>query len=100
MKATIEVKDRENETLKSTIEVNERDISALRSTIGEALQRAVGALISGSRDAYTYLPESVKKFPAAEALAAEFREAGFERVEYELMTFGIVALHLARKGSN
>jgi len=59
----------------------------------------VGALISGSRDAYTYLPESVKKFPAAEALAAEFREAGFERVEYELMTFGIVALHLARKRS-
>lgn len=57
----------------------------------------VGALISGSRDAYTYLPESVRKFPAAPALAAEFREAGFGQVEYELLTMGIVALHLARK---
>ena len=60
----------------------------------------IGGLISGHRTAYTYLPESVKKFPAAEALAAEFREAGFEQVEDELMTFGIVALHLARKGTN
>jgi demethylmenaquinone methyltransferase / 2-methoxy-6-polyprenyl-1,4-benzoquinol methylase len=57
----------------------------------------IGALISGSRDAYTYLPESVKKFPDAAPLAAEFREAGFGEVEFERMTFGIVALHLARK---
>ncbi len=57
----------------------------------------VGALISGSKDAYTYLPESVKKFPGAEALAGEFREAGYAEVEYERLTFGIVALHLARK---
>ncbi len=57
----------------------------------------VGALLSGSKDAYTYLPESVKKFPVAGVLADEFREAGFGDVEYELLTFGIVALHLARK---
>jgi demethylmenaquinone methyltransferase/2-methoxy-6-polyprenyl-1,4-benzoquinol methylase len=58
----------------------------------------VGALISGSKDAYTYLPESVKKFPVAGVLAEEFKEAGYAEVEYELLTFGIVALHLARKG--
>jgi demethylmenaquinone methyltransferase/2-methoxy-6-polyprenyl-1,4-benzoquinol methylase len=58
---------------------------------------AVGAWISGSREAYTYLPESVKKFPAAGALAEEFTAAGFVEVEYDLLTFGIVALHLARK---
>lgn len=57
----------------------------------------IGALLSGSKDAYTYLPESVKKFPVAAVLAGEFREAGFGDVEYELLTFGIVALHLARK---
>jgi demethylmenaquinone methyltransferase/2-methoxy-6-polyprenyl-1,4-benzoquinol methylase len=57
----------------------------------------IGALISGAKEAYTYLPESVKKFPAAEPLAKEFREAGFAEVEYELMTFGIAALHLAKK---
>jgi demethylmenaquinone methyltransferase/2-methoxy-6-polyprenyl-1,4-benzoquinol methylase len=57
----------------------------------------VGALLSGAKEAYTYLPESVKKFPAAEPLAKEFSEAGFAEVEYELMTFGIAALHLAKK---
>jgi ubiquinone/menaquinone biosynthesis C-methylase UbiE len=31
-------------------------------------------------------------------LAEEFKEAGYAEVEYELLTFGIVALHLARKG--
>ena len=58
---------------------------------------AIGSLVSGSRDAYTYLPESVKKFPAAEPLAREFESAGFTAVTYELLTFGIVALHLAKK---
>jgi len=58
----------------------------------------VGAMISGSKEAYTYLPESVKKFPEAGVLAQEFRDAGFAKVEYELLTFGIVALHLANKG--
>ena len=57
----------------------------------------VGAWISGSKDAYTYLPESVKKFPDAAPLAEEFKNAGFAKVEFERMTFGIVALHLAQK---
>jgi len=42
----------------------------------------VGALISGSADAYTYLPESVRKFPGPDSLAAEMRECGFETVEF------------------
>lgn len=57
----------------------------------------IGALLSGSRSAYTYLPESVRKFPGAEALAQEFQSAGFASVEFDRLTFGIVALHLARK---
>jgi len=56
---------------------------------------AVGGLISGSRDAYTYLPESVRRFPAAGELAEQMRAAGFRDVRHEFMTGGIVALHLA-----
>jgi demethylmenaquinone methyltransferase/2-methoxy-6-polyprenyl-1,4-benzoquinol methylase len=55
----------------------------------------VGGWISGSRSAYTYLPESVRKFPNADELAAVLRECGFREARYERMTFGIVALHLA-----
>src|SRR5581483_334382 len=53
----------------------------------------IGGMISGSREAYAYLPESIRKFPTAEALAAEMKAAGFRRVEFERMTFGAVALH-------
>ena len=56
----------------------------------------IGGLISGSRDAYTYLPESVRKFPAAPDLAAMMRRAGFAEVSFEYLTGGIVALHLGR----
>lgn len=58
----------------------------------------IGGLISGARDAYTYLPESVEKFPEAERLAATMESVGFTRVRFERMTFGVVALHLGLAG--
>jgi len=57
----------------------------------------VGGMISGSRDAYSYLPESIRKFPGAEGLAEQMQAAGFRSVEFERLTFGAVALHLGRK---
>ena len=56
----------------------------------------LGGAISGSKDAYSYLPESVRKFPDAPNLAAVMREEGFVDVQFEYMTFGIVALHTGR----
>jgi demethylmenaquinone methyltransferase/2-methoxy-6-polyprenyl-1,4-benzoquinol methylase len=60
----------------------------------------VGGMISGARDAYSYLPESIKKFPGAEGLAEQMRAAGFSSVEFERLTFGAVALHLGKKESS
>jgi demethylmenaquinone methyltransferase / 2-methoxy-6-polyprenyl-1,4-benzoquinol methylase len=57
----------------------------------------VGGMISGSRDAYSYLPESIRKFPGADDLASAMRRSGFRSVEFERMTGGAVALHLGRK---
>jgi len=57
----------------------------------------IGGMISGSREAYSYLPESIRKFPGAEQLAEEMSQAGFSRVEFERMTGGAVALHLGYK---
>jgi len=54
----------------------------------------IGGMISGSRDAYKYLPESVSKFPTAPELARKMEQAGFQEVEFEYLTGGIVALHL------
>ncbi|MBC7932547.1 MAG: bifunctional demethylmenaquinone methyltransferase/2-methoxy-6-polyprenyl-1,4-benzoquinol methylase UbiE [Rubrivivax sp.] len=61
----------------------------------------IGGLVSGSRGAYEYLPDSVSKFPDQKRLAALMREAGFEDVGYRNLTGGIAALHTgARTPSN
>ena len=57
----------------------------------------IGGAVSSSREAYSYLPESIRKFPGAEDLAGAMRRAGFSRVEFERMTGGAVALHLGWK---
>ncbi|MGD0668743.1 MAG: bifunctional demethylmenaquinone methyltransferase/2-methoxy-6-polyprenyl-1,4-benzoquinol methylase UbiE [Bryobacteraceae bacterium] len=67
--------------------------AALYNFYSRRILPIVGGALSGSRDAYTYLPESVRKFPSAAELAGEMRRAGFTQVSYEYLTGGIVALH-------
>jgi len=54
----------------------------------------LGRVLPGGK-AYTYLPASVRRFPAAEDLAALIDESGFERVAFRLFGGSIVALHTA-----
>lgn len=57
----------------------------------------IGGLISGSRSAYEYLPDSVSRFPDQETLSAMMRAAGFAEVEFENLTGGVAALHTGRR---
>jgi demethylmenaquinone methyltransferase / 2-methoxy-6-polyprenyl-1,4-benzoquinol methylase len=57
----------------------------------------IGGALSGSRDAYSYLPASIENFPAAEDLASRMRATGFRAVQFTRMTGGTVALHLGTK---
>ena len=57
----------------------------------------VGGLLSGSRSAYQYLPDSVLKFPDQKELAATMLRLGFDRVQYENLTGGIAALHMGMR---
>ena len=59
----------------------------------------VGRLVSGHSWAYSYLPRSVRDFPGPDALAELLREAGFESVEWRLVSGGIAAVHVAAKAS-
>jgi demethylmenaquinone methyltransferase/2-methoxy-6-polyprenyl-1,4-benzoquinol methylase len=52
----------------------------------------LGRVLPGG-SAYTYLPASVRRFPAAEGLAALMQEAGFDGVRFRLLGGSIVALH-------
>src|SRR5262249_15985184 len=71
--------------------------SRLYDFYSRRLLPAIGGALSGSRDAYAYLPQSVRKFPSADELAGQMRETGFHDVSYERMTGGIVCLHLGRR---
>jgi demethylmenaquinone methyltransferase/2-methoxy-6-polyprenyl-1,4-benzoquinol methylase len=57
--------------------------------------RLVPALgrVAGDPDAYTYLPSSVRRFPAPDALAAELAATGLEDVRWVLTAGGIIAIH-------
>lgn len=57
----------------------------------------IGGLVSGSRGAYEYLPDSISKFPNQEALAAMMRAAGFVDVRFENLSGGVAALHIGRR---
>ena len=47
--------------------------------------------------AYTYLPESVLRFPEPPELATRMERAGFRNVGWKRLTGGIVALHWGEK---
>ncbi len=55
----------------------------------------LGNAISGSGGAYSYLQESVRRFPAPEEVCDLLVEAGFARVETRSLTGGVSALYLA-----
>lgn len=57
----------------------------------------VGGLISGRREAYRYLPESVAVFPPPDELARIMVEEGLRDVHYRLRMFGTVAIHWGTK---
>ena len=53
----------------------------------------VGQAVTGDREAYQYLVESIRKFPKPKAFAQMIEQAGFRRVSFTPMTGGVVALH-------
>lgn len=54
----------------------------------------LGTLIAGDRAAYRYLIESIRRFPSQQALATHLRDAGFESVRYNNVSFGIGCIHI------
>jgi demethylmenaquinone methyltransferase/2-methoxy-6-polyprenyl-1,4-benzoquinol methylase len=68
----------------------------LSTFFGLWFDRVVPALgrLAGDADAYTYLPNSVKRFPGPEALAALMDDEGLGQIRYLLTAGGIIALHV------
>ena len=52
---------------------------------------------AGDSAAYSYLPESVKRFPPPQGLAAIMDGAGLERIRWTILAGGIIAIHSGRR---
>jgi demethylmenaquinone methyltransferase/2-methoxy-6-polyprenyl-1,4-benzoquinol methylase len=57
----------------------------------------VARAVSSNPDSYEYLAESIRAWPDQAALSAIIQKAGWERVAWRNLSFGIVALHRAVK---
>lgn len=57
----------------------------------------LGAVVSGRREAYRYLVESIARFPDQTTFAEHIRAAGFEKVVWRNLSFGIAAVHSGRR---
>lgn len=60
------------------------------------LPRLAGA-VTGQKEAYEYLGESIERFPAGERMLALLEDAGFGEVRAEPLSGGIVSLYTGRK---
>jgi len=60
----------------------------------------LGGLLTGSRAAYAYLPESVWAWPEPAALASAMEGAGLRMVEQRPFLLGAVMLHVAERPSS
>jgi demethylmenaquinone methyltransferase/2-methoxy-6-polyprenyl-1,4-benzoquinol methylase len=57
----------------------------------------VGTMISGVSGPYTYLPNSVERFPEPQEMLARMRQAGFREASWTPYTFGIAGLYRGKK---
>jgi demethylmenaquinone methyltransferase/2-methoxy-6-polyprenyl-1,4-benzoquinol methylase len=57
----------------------------------------LGRLLTGSSDAYRYLPETTEGFVTAENMASRMAAAGFKKVGYQRFMFGTIAIHWGEK---
>lgn len=57
----------------------------------------LGSRIVGNREAYTYLPSSIERFPKGTAMVDKLKAAGGRTVEHRKLTFGVCRLYILVK---
>jgi demethylmenaquinone methyltransferase/2-methoxy-6-polyprenyl-1,4-benzoquinol methylase len=57
----------------------------------------LGGVLTGDREGFVYLNDSIRRFPTQPQLAAELRATGFSAISWKDLSGGIVALHTAVK---
>jgi demethylmenaquinone methyltransferase/2-methoxy-6-polyprenyl-1,4-benzoquinol methylase len=60
----------------------------------------VGWLLHRDADTYRYIPASIKNYPGAVGVARLFEDRGFVDVECRACLWGLMTIHVARKGGH
>ena len=76
-----------------------RVLRALYQTYFSHVLPVIGSFISGHRTAYRYLPKSVANFPIEEELGRRMTQAGFRKVRWSSLSFGIAAIHVGERSA-
>jgi len=79
------------------LEITRPQTPVFREFFGLYFYRLVpllGGIIAGDLNAYTYLPNSLTKFPVAPDLKQMMLHAGYRDVQYRLLMLGTMALHV------
>jgi len=58
---------------------------------------AIGGIISGDRQAYRYLNETIESFPHGDAFCALMRDAGFTGVRSDPLSLGIASIYIGER---
>ncbi len=80
------------------LETSQPEAAPVRSILHTYAGLVIGRLgktLTGEKEGYAYLSGSIRSFPGPAALASEISEAGFSRVTWQQLMFGVVAIHTA-----
>jgi demethylmenaquinone methyltransferase/2-methoxy-6-polyprenyl-1,4-benzoquinol methylase len=58
---------------------------------------AIGTAISGVKGPYSYLPASVRRFPAPAEMTVRMKSAGFREAQWTPYTLGTAAFYVGQK---
>ncbi|HEY7687685.1 MAG TPA: class I SAM-dependent methyltransferase [Dongiaceae bacterium] len=75
--------------------VENEPLSRLYDLYSFELLPRLGQWVTGDRDSYQYLVESIRRFPKQSELAARIEAAGLAQVKVRNLTGGIAAIHAA-----
>ena len=73
--------------------VHDPMLAKLYESYSRTLIPEIGRRVANDAASYEYLVESIRKFPDQTQLESRISQAGFNKTSYEILDFGVVAIH-------
>ena len=77
--------------------INDPKIDQIYQIYSQNFIPKIGEFVTGNKEAYKYLIQSIKKFPKQEVLSNILQQNGFKNVSFKNLSFGIVTIYSCNK---